>query len=99
MIDELKTNDYDGEIYVQTPKGNIIELPMGSTPIDFAYSIHSAIGNKCVGAKVNGKMVPLNTILNSGEIVEIITSISAKGPSRDWLKIVKSVGAKNKIYD
>jgi len=98
MIDELKTNDYDGEIYVQTPKGNIIELPMGATPIDFAYSIHSAIGNKCVGAKVNGKMVPLNTILNSGEIVEIITSTTAKGPSRDWLKIVKSVGAKNKIH-
>jgi len=98
MIDELKTNDYDGEIYVQTPKGNIIELPMGSTPIDFAYSIHSAIGNKCVGAKVNGKMVPLTTILNSGEIVEIITSVTAKGPSRDWLKIVKSVGAKNKIH-
>jgi GTP pyrophosphokinase len=97
MIDELQTNVYDGEIYVQTPKGNIIELPTGSTPIDFAYSIHSQIGNKCIGAKVNGKMVPLSTKLNNGEIVEIITSTSAKGPSRDWLKFVKSLSTKSKI--
>ena len=97
MIDELRTNDYDGEIYVQTPKGNIIELPLGSTPVDFAYNVHSEVGNKCVGAKVNGKMVPLNTPLNNGEVVEIITSTTSKGPSRDWLKFIKSVSARSKI--
>lgn len=97
MIDELKTNDYSGEIFVQTPKGNIIELPVGSTPIDFAYNVHSEVGNKCVGAKVNGKMVPLTTTLNNGEVIEIITSQTAKGPSRDWLKFVKSEAARSKI--
>jgi GTP pyrophosphokinase len=97
MIDELKTNVYEGEIYVQTPKGNIIELPVGATAVDFAYNIHSEVGNKCIGAKVNGKMVPLSTQLNTGEIVEIITSTNAKGPSRDWLKFVKSLSARSKI--
>jgi GTP pyrophosphokinase len=97
MINELQTDVYESEIYVQTPKGEIIALPTGSTPIDFAYSIHTEVGNKCVGAKVNNKMVPLSTTLNNGEIVEIITSSSSKGPSRDWLKYVKSVEARNKI--
>ena len=97
IIDELQTDDYAGEIYVQTPKGNIIELPFGSTTVDFAYNVHSEVGNKCVGAKVNGKMVPLSTVLNNGEIVEIVTSSNGKGPSRDWLKFVKSVSAKSKI--
>ncbi|MGN1212519.1 MAG: RelA/SpoT family protein [Christensenellales bacterium] len=97
IITLLKSNVYDGEIFVQSPMGKIINLPEDSTPIDFAYVIHSNIGNKCVGAKVNGKMVPLNTKLNNGDIVEIITSANAKGPSRDWLKIAVTSGAKNKI--
>lgn len=97
LINELKTDVYSGEIFVQTPKGKIIELPEFSTPVDFAYAIHSNVGNTCVGAKVNGKMVPLNKQLNNADIVEIITSTNAKGPSKDWLSFVKSSGAKNKI--
>ncbi len=97
LINELKTDIYSGEIFVQTPLGKIIELPEFSTPIDFAYAIHSNIGNSCVGAKVNGKMVPLNKHLNNADIVEIITSQAAKGPSKDWLSFVKSSSAKNKI--
>ena len=97
LINELKTDVYSGEIFVQTPLGKIIELPEHSTPIDFAYAIHSNIGNACVGAKVNGKMVPVNKHLNNADVVEIITSTNAKGPSKDWLSFVKSNGAKNKI--
>lgn len=97
IIENLKSNVYDGEIFVQSPMGKIINLPEDSTPIDFAYEIHSNIGNKCVGAKVNGKMVPLSTKLNNGDIVEIITNPNAKGPSRDWLKITVTSTAKNKI--
>lgn len=97
LLDELKTDVYSGQIFVQSPMKKIIQLPENSTPIDFAYAIHSAIGNKCVGAKVNGKMVPITTALNNGDIVEIITNQSAKGPSRDWLKSCKSQNAKNKI--
>ena len=97
LIAELKTDVYSGEIFVQTPLGKIIELPEGSTPIDFAYSIHSNVGNTCVGAKVNGKMVPLNKTLNNADIVEIITSTNAKGPSKDWLSFIKSSVARNRI--
>ena len=97
LIAELKTDVYSGEIFVQTPLGKIIELPEGSTPIDFAYSIHSNVGNTCVGAKVNGKMVPLNKALSNADVVEIITSTNAKGPSKDWLLFVKSNVAKNRI--
>ena len=97
IISQLKQDVYSGEIFVQSPKGKIINLPENSTSIDFAYAIHSNIGNKCVGAKVNGKMVPLTTKLNNGDIVEIITNPNAKGPSRDWLNVVVTSGAKNKI--
>lgn len=97
LIDSLKTDVYSGEIFVQTPMGKIIQLSENSTPIDFAYSIHSDVGNKCVGARINGKMMPLSTQLNNGDVVEIITNQNAKGPSRDWLKIAKTSQAKNKI--
>ncbi len=90
---------YSDNIFVQSPMGKVIRLPEFATPIDFAYNIHSGIGNQCVGAKVNGKIVPLNTALNNGDVVEIITNANAKGPSRDWLKIVKTNSAKKKIRD
>lgn len=97
LIEELKTDVYSGEIFVQTPKGKIIQLTENSTPIDFAYAIHSEVGNKCVGAKVNDKIVPLISILNNGDVVEIMTNQKAKGPSRDWLKFVKTQQAKSRI--
>lgn len=97
IISQLKTDVYSGEIFVQTPMGKIINLPQNSTPIDFAYAIHSKIGNKCVGARINSKMMPLGTKLNNGDVVEIITNPNAKGPSRDWLNMVATSGAKNKI--
>ena len=97
MLDELKTDLYANEIFVQTPLGKVISLKENSTPIDFAYSIHSDIGNKCVGAKVNSKIVPLSTHLKNGDVVEIITNPNSHGPSPDWLKLVNTQIAKNRM--
>lgn len=99
LAKSLNQDIYNNEIFVQTPRGKVIYLPAGSTPIDFAYNIHSEIGNKCVGAKVNDKMVPITSSLNNGDIVEIITNPNSKGPSRDWLKICKTSEARKKINE
>lgn len=97
ILKELSTDVYVGEIFVQSPKGKVIKLMENSTPIDFAYAIHSDIGNMCVGAKVNGVMVPITTTLSNGDVVEIITSQNSKGPSKDWLKKVKMSSTRDKI--
>ena len=96
-IHSLKTDMFDDEVFVFTPKGQVISLPAGSTPIDFAYAIHSAVGNSMVGAKVNNRIVSYDVTLKNGDIVEVLTSKTAKGPSRDWLNICKSNQARNKI--
>lgn len=99
FLDMVKSdlNLMTDEVYCFTPTGDVKPLPMGSTPIDFAYSIHTAVGNRMVGAKVNGRLVPIDYTIQNGDQIDIITSQNAKGPSMDWLKIVKSTQAKNKI--
>ena len=97
LIDALKTDVYSDKIFTQTPNGKIIQFPEGATPIDFAYAIHTKVGHSCVGCKVNGKLVPITTPLNNGDVVEIITNPNTKGPSRDWLKLCKCASTKTKI--
>ena len=97
FIHSLKVDMFADEVFVFPPRGDVINLPAGATPIDFAYNIHSAVGNHMVGAKVNGRLVPFDTRLKNGDIVEVVTSQSAHGPSRDWVKIARSSNARSKI--
>ncbi len=97
FIDTLKDSVSTNEIYVFTPKGDVFDLPIGATCIDFAYRVHSEVGNKCIGVRVNNKMTPVGTVLQNGDVVEVITSNSAKGPSRDWVKYATTPAAKAKI--
>src|SRR5207247_9409046 len=97
FVDAVKIGPFQDEVFVFTPKGDVLNLPAGSTPVDFAYRIHTEVGHRCIGAKVNGRMVPLEYELKNGEIVEILTSKGPHGPSRDWLGFVKSASARERI--
>ncbi len=97
FMDSLRVDLFEDEVFVFTPKGDVVSLPRSATPVDFAYSIHTEVGNQCVGAKVNGKLVSLEYELGNGDIVEVLTSKTSSGPSRDWLKFAKTSRARNKI--
>src|SRR5438067_6881198 len=97
FVDAVKVDLFQDEVFVFTPKGDVLNLPAGSTPVDFAYRIHTEVGHRCIGTKVNGRMVPLEYELKNGEIVEILTSKGPHGPSRDWLNFVKSASARERI--
>jgi guanosine-3',5'-bis(diphosphate) 3'-pyrophosphohydrolase len=97
FVDAVKVDIFQDEVFVFSPKGDVYNLPAGSTPVDFAYRVHTEVGHRCIGAKVNGRMVPLDYELRNGEIVEILTTKSPHGPSRDWLNFVKSASARERI--
>ena len=97
FLESLKVDLFEDEVFVFTPKGEVKNLSAGSTPLDFAYAVHTDVGHRCVGAKVNGKIVPLHYQLKSGDIVEILTAKQERGPSRDWLAVVRTSRARNKI--
>ena len=97
FVEALRMDLFTNQVFVFSPKGDVMELPAGSTPLDFAYKVHTAVGNSCVGAKINGKMVPIDYVLQNGDLIDIVTSANSKGPSIDWLKIVKTNHARNKI--
>src|SRR5690606_4022814 len=98
FLDALRFEMGSSEVYVFTPKGSVVALPVGGTPVDFAYAVHTEVGHHCIGARVNGRLVPLESTLENGDLVEIFTSKAVgAGPSRDWLTFVRSPRAKNKI--
>jgi len=97
FLEQLKVDLFEDEVYAFTPRGEVKNLSAGSTPLDFAYAVHTDVGHRCVGAKVNGKLVPLHYELKSGDIVEVMTSNRERGPSRDWLSVVRTTRARNKI--